>query len=116
RDEELKKYQKRLEQRTRLIRLISDTRGQLAKLYAEDLSAKLKRQQKKQILDELRDEYVALRDRDQAPNWGRWFDRDLNNAKLAAVGTYHDQTEFFEDLFQQANEDFSAFYRLVEAQ
>lgn len=116
RKEELKEYQKRLEQRTRLIRLISATRGQLAKLYAEDLSAKVKRQKKKQILDELRDEYVALRDRGQAPNWGRWFDQDLNNAKLAAVATYHDQTGFFEDLFQQANKDFSAFYRLVEVQ
>ncbi|NDA14031.1 MAG: aminopeptidase [Gammaproteobacteria bacterium] len=114
-DDALRDYQRRSDQRDRLIALIASTRERLGTVYAMDLPDPKKREQKDQLLNQLRDEYRRLRDLDEVPNWGSWFERDLNNAKLAAVGTYYDQTDYFEDLFRQAEGNFSTFYRLVEA-
>jgi predicted aminopeptidase len=71
---------------------------------------------KQRILTQLREQYRELKQ-----GWGgytgydRWFEQDLNNAKLAGVSTYHRQVPAFLTLFEREGRDFAAFYRAAEA-
>jgi predicted aminopeptidase len=42
-----------------------------------------------------------------------WFSRPLNNAQLSTVASYNDLLPFFATVFEQSNQDFSAFYAEV---
>ena len=46
--------------------------------------------------------------------YDRWFEQDLNNAKLAGHSTYHHWTPAFIALFEQEGQNFTAFYRAAE--
>ena len=67
------------------------------------------------VFDQLQADYNEMRRAGDANNWGNWFDDNLNNAKLASIGVYHDRVEFFEKLFERSNRNFEVFYGLVEA-
>lgn len=94
------------------MQLTTETREQLAALYADARSAAEKRAGKQRILAELQKRYQTLKQ-----NWGgyagydRWFAQDLNNAKLAGVSTYHRQVPAFLALFEQEGRNFAAFHR-----
>jgi predicted aminopeptidase len=59
--------------------------------------------------------------RELKQGWGgyagydRWFDQDLNNAKLAGNSTYHRWVPAFLALYEREGRDFAAFYRAAEA-
>ena len=63
----------------------------------------------------LQDEYQVLKQ-----HWGgyagydRWFNQDLNNAKLAGISTYHRLVPAFLALYEREGQDFAAFYRAAE--
>ena len=40
-----------------------------------------------------------------------WFSRPLNNARLAAVGTYNDYLPAFSSLFAEGGKDLRVFYK-----
>ena len=73
------------------------------------------REEKKAVFTELRRRYQLLRDN----NWqgysgfDRWFERPVNNARLASVATYHDRKPPFLALLQRADGDLLRFYRDV---
>ena len=96
------------------VRLISSTRERLGDLYARSIPDRDKRQQKILLLDELRVQYDEMKKAGAVSDWGQWFEVDLNNAKLASVGSYHDDVEFFAALFKQAHRDFTVFYQLAK--
>lgn len=54
--------------------------------------------------------YFEMRKTGTVSNWDRWFEEGLNNAKLASVGSYHDDVGLFAALFEQSNRDLAAFY------
>ena len=114
RTEDLEAYRTRLAKRDRLLTRIDDTRTRLADLYRMTIPVEEMRERKKIELDALTRDYLAMRKAGEAPNWGRWFEEDLNNAKLASVGTYFDRIDLFAALFEQAGGDFPSFYRLAE--
>ena len=70
--------------------LVLDYREQLEAVYAADETDDWKRRRKEETLADLKAAYEGLKD-----GWGGysgydgWFDRDLNNARLALVGVYH---------------------------
>ena len=66
------------------------------------------------VFDQLQADYSEMRRAGDANDWGNWFDDNLNNAKLASIGAYHDRVEFFEQLFEHSNRNLEVFYRLVE--
>lgn len=102
-------------QRAAVLTLVAGTRVELAKLYASPLSDQSKQVGKQRLLTDLRNRYQSLK---QA--WGgyqgydEWFNRDLNNAKIAALNTYYDYLPAFESLFEREGCDFPAFYRAAE--
>jgi len=81
----------RAEREAEFAGLVRETSGRLAALYASDLAVEQKRIEKQREFGYLKYRYGQLRQQ-----WGGyggydgWFARSLNNAHLAAVGTYHD--------------------------
>lgn len=96
--------------------LILDTREQLRRLYAADLPAAEKRQQKQAALDRLRTAYARQKD-----GWGgftgydRWFAQPLGNAHLASVAIYTQRVPAFKTLLADSGNDLPRFYAAVKA-
>jgi predicted aminopeptidase len=113
---EQEEYATDVGRREQFLHLVADAREQLAAVYASPRSDAGKRADKQRILAELRIRHGELKQR-----WGgyagydRWFEQDLNNAKLAGVSTYHRLVPAFQALFEREGGDFAAFYRAAEA-
>jgi len=97
------------------VNLIRDTRLALGKLYARPITQADMRLQKRMMLDELVENYRKSRKESLVSNWDGWFEEGLNNAKLASVGSYHDDIGLFAGLFEKADRDFEVFYRWAGA-
>ncbi len=97
------------------VNLIRDTRLALGELYARSITQVDMRLQKRMMLDELVEDYRKFRKTSLVSNWDGWFEEGLNNAKLASVGSYHDDIDLFASLFEKADHDFEVFYFSVRA-
>jgi predicted aminopeptidase len=95
--------------------LLLQTRRELEALYASGKSVEVMREEKKAILTGLHQRYQRLRDEKWQGYGGfdRWFERPVNNARLASVATYHDRKPPFLALLQRADGDLFRFYREV---
>jgi predicted aminopeptidase len=107
-------YRARLQRRDEFVALVLATRGELDRLYATDLDADAKRARKVAALTAMQDEYGKLKQR-----WGgytgfdAWFAKDVNNAKLAAVGTYYRHVAPLQRLLAEKQGNLPAFYAAV---
>ncbi len=103
------------QRRQTFLHLVATARERLAALYTSPRSEAEKRAGKQRILAELHDRYQDLKQQ-----WGgyagydRWFNQDLNNAKLAGISTYHRLVPAFLALYEREGQDFAAFYRAAE--
>ena len=97
------------------VNLLRDARLALAELYARAITQVDMRLQKKILLDGLVEDYRKLRKTSLVSNWDSWFEEGLNNAKLASVGSYHDEVALFAGLFEKADHDFEVFYLAAQA-
>jgi predicted aminopeptidase len=95
--------------------LLLQSRRELEVLYASGKTAAVMRAEKKAIFNQLRQRYQVLRDETWQGYKGfdRWFERPVNNARLASVATYHDRKPPFLALLHQADGDLPRFYREV---
>jgi predicted aminopeptidase len=102
----------RMERKRDFLDLLNNTKTGLLTLYASDESESEMRRQKQQHFEQMKRDYSQLKEA-----WGGyqgydgWFARPLNNARLAAVGTYNDYLPAFSALFDQSGKDFKTFYR-----
>ena len=91
--------------------LIDGARKSLQRLYASDTGGLQMQARKAEILGRLRAAYVA-----QKHAWGgyrgydRWFERPLNNARIASVSTYNGLSPVFESLLRQVGADMPRFH------
>jgi predicted aminopeptidase len=98
------------------IALVRRTREQLQSLYESSATPDEKRRQKHCLLVAMARSYEQLKVRWGGDNgYDGWFAGGVNNAKLAAVGTYRDYVPCFRQLFRRSGGDFAAFYRAVAA-
>jgi predicted aminopeptidase len=89
-------------------------RAQLKTLYASSLPREQKRARKEEILARTGQEVLAIEQRAHMHSeYDRWIRSGLNNAHLAAVGTYFDCVGGFEDLLRQQQGDLPQFYAAV---
>lgn len=89
-------------------------RARLETAYASGDDA-VKRARKTELFDRLREDYAKLKDRFGGyTGYDDWMARDLNNAKLSSVATYHDYVPGFRSILARTNGDFERFYALVE--
>lgn len=95
---------------------VLQTKEALADVYGSSLSASARRARKASLLEGFRERYRTLRQ-----GWGgyagydSWVADDLNNAKISAVVTYHDQIPAFRALLDSVDGDLTRFYQRAES-
>ncbi len=105
-------WERRLHWEQAFVGQLLQSRERLEGLYAQPLPVAELRRLKQVELARLRRDYAAL-----AVSWGdvsglsQWFERPLNNARLALVGTYEQWVPAFSELLCRHGGDFAAFYR-----
>jgi len=98
------------------IQLLLQARKRLEVLFARPLSVVEMRRAKAAEFERLRSEYAALKQRwDGYSGYDRWFERKLNNARLASVATYRHLLPGLLALYAQSDSDLAGFYRACEA-
>ena len=114
--EEFANYMERLKRREQFMELVLRYRKQLETLYASTTPDAAKRAEKTRVFDNLRSDYATLK-----ASWGgdsafdAWLiDGKLNNARMGAVGVYHQHVPAFQMLLAKLGGDFEAFYREAE--
>ena len=94
--------------------LVTDYRDRFESLYGQDVVESSMRSQKAKLQESLREEYLTLKLQWQGyEGYDGWFSESLNNAQLSTVASYNDLLPFFAAVFEQSNQDFSAFYTEV---
>lgn len=112
---ELEDYRRLRSREHDFLRLVFDARDRLHAIYDGGGSIEERRTQKRQVFDALREKF-----RQTKVGWGgahgydAWFDRHLNNAKLASVATYYGLVPAFERLLAKHNGELEAFYAACE--
>jgi predicted aminopeptidase len=92
--------------------LVLAARERLRQLYASGQATDAMREAKRVQIELLRAEYAQLRD----TRWGgdhaydRWFEGEINNAKLLPFGLYHRWVGAFAALYTSSGGDWNAFY------
>jgi predicted aminopeptidase len=115
----LAKYERSLEQSSRLLNVLKDTRQDLEALYArrDSMTQEDMRRAKAVIFEGISERYAAsarAAPPPQAPH-SKWVNGNLNNARLAALATYHDLVPGFIQLFYREGDDWERFHRAVAA-
>lgn len=91
--------------------LVTETRGRLAALYADSGDPAALRDAKQRELERLTAEYERLRDGwTDGRNMDRLMSGSWNNARLAAIATYHRCVPGMQRLLAEAGGDLPAFY------
>ena len=94
--------------------LVADYRDRFESLYKQETNEPSMRSQKLELQQALREEYAALKLQWEGyEGYDGWFSESLNNAQLSTVASYNDLLPFFATVFEQSNQDFSAFYAEV---
>ncbi len=94
--------------------LVTQTRTELAALYAGNATLDEKRRRKAELLSVLQTQYQQRKG-----DWGgfsgydRWFAQPLGNAHLASVAIYTQRVPAFEALLKQLGGDLPRFYAAV---
>ncbi len=96
------------------IQLLLEFRSRLKELYDEDLSPDEMGRRKQENFTELRRCYRQFRARHRDHRYDRFMQRELNNADLALVASYHLGTDAFLDLLAEYDGDFERFHQAVE--
>lgn len=96
-------------------RLLQATRNKLKVLYQTHEAAPAMLAQKQNTFAQMKKDYRRLK-----KSWGgyagydQWMQRDINNADLALVATYHELVPAFETILRQQHNDLPKFYTAVE--
>lgn len=95
----------------KFVDLVSGYRDRFESLYQQETNEASMRSQKLELQQAMREEYGLLKQQWQGyEGYDGWFSRSLNNAQLSTVASYNDLLPFFAAVFEQSNQDFSAFY------
>lgn len=99
-----------------VLALIEHTREELRELYASNLDDAAKREGKQRLFEALETAYAALhRKRASKAGAAGLTSTAWNNARIAAVATYHDHVAAFHALLDACAGDFTAFHRAAAA-
>ena len=109
-------FERRQRYRTDFIALVQACRARLDVLYREPVSASDMRVRKREIFEEFKRDYAALK-----ASWGefagydRWFAQAPNNALLATVSIYTGHVAAFEAILLEHGGDLPKFFTAVKA-
>jgi predicted aminopeptidase len=111
RHDDLRKYEARLIRRIEFYERIESTRAALARLYASGLPEETMRRRKAALFAGLRDHFRDLRRRWGGRGLEGWLTREVNNADLVSLATYHQQMPAFRALLDDCGGDLDEFFR-----
>jgi predicted aminopeptidase len=100
------------QQRGARIELAVQAREDLARIYQQPLSDASKRKHKQDVLQELKEQYLAQTE--SAAKEGAAPRFEFNNARLGAVAAYHKYVPGFLQILASHDDDFSQFYSHVD--
>ncbi len=107
-------YRASAEREKEFVILARDFQRRLGEVYSADESDDWKRSKKLEIFQDMRSNYSDLKS-----SWGglnvydSWFDKGLNNARLMAIGAYHDHEPALQALLETCRGDLPCFYAKV---
>jgi predicted aminopeptidase len=108
-------YQQEQKRDDDFVKMVLGHRERLQKLYTSDLSEEDKRAGKKKVFLDLKQNYTVLKQSWSGySGYDHWFEKPLNNARLAPIGTYHSAVEVFQQLLERQQNNLEAFYTAVE--
>ncbi|MBI4936802.1 MAG: aminopeptidase [Nitrosomonadales bacterium] len=116
RPEQHKAYLAQQKRKDQFVQLVESYRNKLRALYTSRKPQDELRLAKAETLADMKRAYAALKQ-----SWGgdgaydKWFEQDLNNAKIASQALYTQLLPAFEALLEQEGRDLSRFYRRVQA-
>lgn len=113
--ERLNVYDQYLERRLQFNQLIDKFSGMLKEHYAQDLLETEKREGKKRLISELKNEYNHIKKSwDDFSGYDKWFGQDLNNAHLALISTYWKQVPVFEGWLEECKQNLPDFFQAMK--
>lgn len=112
REDALADYRLGIERAGEFAALVIGAREALAQVYATDVGPVQWRARKQAVLQDLRQDYQALRASwDGWSGYDGWFSRDLNNAHLVSVAAYQAWVPAFRTLLARQDGDLARFYQ-----
>lgn len=113
--EAIDKYKSYNNRRKQFLELVLNTHNELKELYESELSDEQKRAQKKTIFEKMKSQYAELKKSwDGYSGYDNWFNKDLDNAKLALISTYNGYVEGFKAILNKDCEgDVKCFFNKV---
>ncbi|OGT00220.1 MAG: hypothetical protein A3F73_01945 [Gallionellales bacterium RIFCSPLOWO2_12_FULL_59_22] len=99
------------QRKAQFVQLVDSYRTRLRALYAVQQPAEEMRRAKGEVVADMKRAYALMKE-----NWGgdarydRWFEQDLNNAKIASLGMYTQLVPAFEALLEKEGRDLPRFY------
>jgi predicted aminopeptidase len=110
-------YEQDLRAERAFIALALATREELKKTYTlPDRTRAERLQQKNAVLQRFKSRALALDQRGQGSNSiARWFQKPVNNARLATLSTYHERVPAFESMLRRADGHLETFFAEVES-
>jgi len=113
--EVLQKFDRSLVYRRDVVLLIESTRSQLRVVYNCDANDENKRRGKQEIFTRIRQQYQDISIKhDYRDGFARWFEAELNNAKLGSVSTYNALIPAFVAMIEAHDNDFERFFDYAE--
>lgn len=104
----------RKKRRIQFVELVMETRKILGKIYKSGSQDEKKLLLKAEVIKLTKEKYVDLRKRWQGyAGYDNWFNKEINNAKLGSIGTYHRFVPAFKTLLTQ-KKTFAEFYQSVK--
>jgi predicted aminopeptidase len=111
-DKSFANYRVRQKRYDEFVELILKYRKRLQIVYASPMPDSAKREQKKKLFAELLKDYEKLkRTWGGHPGFDNWMLSDLNNAKLASIGNYHQWVPSLDKLLAECGGDLPCFYK-----
>jgi predicted aminopeptidase len=113
-ENDLTAHTKYLDARNRqhqFVQLIMKYRSKLEMMYAGTIPVSDKKQLKEQLFRQLRAEYQSLKTSwNGFSGYDKWFNTDLNNAKLITVAAYNDLVPSFQNILTDEGGNLQHFY------
>lgn len=107
----LERYEKWLGQKDAFVRLLRETSDDLKVAFARSNDPELLAREKSKIYDQLRENYQMLKQRSGGKlAYDKWFEKPVNNARLATVSVYRDLIPEFVRWLERCDGDFDRFY------
>lgn len=100
------------QRREQFVQLVEACRGKLRTLYGAHQPPEKMRRAKAEIIADLKQDYAGMK-----KAWGgdarydKWFEQDLNNARIASLTLYTQLVPAFEALLEKEGRDLPRFYR-----